>query len=120
MKHLKKFEAFTDTGVDDGTGVGLPEYNPDLKLKITNYIDDLASRGAYHKIGKMIGTKINQNASQEQMDADWDGLRDRAIDYLVKNPEQLPEETGFKTFNVPAGDGIARTNKVGGVWGKTA
>jgi hypothetical protein len=43
-----------------------------------------------------------------------ENLKKIAIKFFTDNPERLPAEVGINTYKVPAGDGIVRTNKVGG------
>jgi hypothetical protein len=119
MKFIKTFESFHETGVDDGIGEVVPEYNPVLINKITEYVDDLATRGQYHEVAKMIGMKIPKEVSSDDMDSFWEKIRDKAIKFLVNNPELIGKEIGFDVYKVPGGDGVSRTNNVGGVWGQT-
>jgi hypothetical protein len=119
MKYLKTFEMHSDTGLDDGVGEVIPDYNPDMNKKITDYIEDLAGRGAWEEIAKITKMDIPKNITSREMDEKGDEIKDKAIKHLIENPELLPQEIGFKTYKVPGGDGISRTNKLGGVWGQT-
>lgn len=112
MRFIKKFESFHKTGVDEG-GEEIPEHNPVLKLKIEEYVDDLLTRGRYHDLAKLIGQKLPE-LSSEEMESYSDELREKVIKQLEENPELIGKEINFQTYKVPVGDGIARTNKIGG------
>lgn len=112
MKFIKKYESFHKTGVDEGTDE-MPEHNPVLKNKIVEYVDDLLTRGRYHDLAKLIGEKLPELSSDE-MESYSDELREKVIAQLEKNPELIGKEINFMTYKVPAGDGISRTNKIGG------
>lgn len=114
MKFLKTFESFHETGVDDGTGEVIPEYNPVVDQKIKSFVDDILGRGGYVELAKMIGAKFPSDVPSEKMGQLESDLREKAMKFFGDNPEQLPSEIGFKTYKVPGGDGITRTNKVGG------
>jgi hypothetical protein len=114
MRFLKNFESFHDTGVDDGIGEVQPEYNPVLKQTIKEFVDDFCGRGGYVELAKKIGMKLPSNIPSDKMDQIESELKSNAMEFFNRNPEQLPNEVGFKTYKVSGGDGITRTNKVGG------
>jgi hypothetical protein len=113
MKFIKKFESFHKTGVDEG-GEVIPEHNPTLTLKIKDYVDGLRTKGRYDELAKLIGEKLPKDLSSDDMDSYGDQLSDRVIKHLEENPELISKEIGIYTYKVPGGDGIARTNNVGG------
>jgi hypothetical protein len=113
MKFIKKFEMFHQTGVNDG-GEVIPEYNPVLTLKIKEYVDELCTKGEYDELAKLIGEKFPKDLTSDQMEPYADKLREKAIKHLEKNPELIGKEINHMTYKVPGGDGISRTNKVGG------
>lgn len=114
MKFIKKYESFHGTGVDDGSGEQIPGYNPVINQRVKEFVDSLCGKGRHDELEKLMGTKMPPNLSSDKMDEYEDSLKDRAIKYFVENPEILPAEVGINTYKVPAGDGIVRTNKVGG------
>lgn len=114
MKIIKKFESFHKTGVDEG-GEVVPDHNPVLDLKIKDYVDGLCTKGRYEDLAKQIGTKFPKGLTSDGMDRYGDELRDRAIEYFKKNPELIGKEINYMAYKVPGGDGISRTNNVGGV-----
>ena len=114
MKYLKKFESFHETGIDDAVGEVIPEYNPVMDLTIKNFVDDTCNRGGYADLAKMIGVKLPSEIPSDKMDGIESKLKKVALKFFTDNPEQLPSEIGMKTYKVPGGDGISRTNKVGG------
>ena len=117
MKFIKKFESFHKTGVDEG-GEMIPEHNPVLSLKIKEYVDGLITKGRFDDLAKIIGEKLPKDLESGQMDQYGDELGERAKKFLEKNPELIGKEINYQTYKVPGGDGIARTNKVGGVLGQ--
>jgi hypothetical protein len=106
MKFLKTFESFDDTGVDDGAGEVLPSYNPVKDLEIKKFVDE----SNIQQLSQILGKKINHHLSQEKEDK----LKEIAFNFLKKNPEMMPSHPLMKTYKVPGGDRIVRTNKVGG------
>ncbi len=113
MKFIKKFEMFHQTGVDDG-GEVIPDFNPVLDLKIQDYVDGLCTKGRYEDLAKKIGQKFPKDLSSDDMDAYCEELRNKAIKYFKRNPELIGGEIDYMTYKVPGGDGITRTNKIGG------
>ena len=60
-------------------------------------------------IMKEIGEKAPQT------DEELDALKDKAIQYFIDNPERIKEfDGGFKSIPYNSGDGVVRTNNVGG------
>ncbi len=114
MKYIRKFESFHETGVDDGVGEVIPEHNPVTDLKIQDFVEETLSRGGYVELAKMIGDKVPNDLSSDQMQGFEDDLKKNAMQFFKDNPEALPAEIGVNTYKVPGGDGITRTNKVGG------
>ena len=115
MIYLKQFEAFHRTGIDDGTSEVMPEYNPILNKKVEDFVNDLLSKGRYEDCAKLIGEKLPKGLETDQMDEYADGLKERAIKYFIKNPESIGNDIDYQMIKVPGGDGISRTNNVGGV-----
>ena len=113
MKLIKKFEMFHQTGVDDG-GEVVPDHNPVLDLKIKDYVDDLCTKGRYEDLSKQIGDKFPKDLSSDDMEEYGNRLREKDIKYFKKNPELIGKEINYMTYEVPGGDGISRTNKIGG------
>jgi len=113
MKLIKKFEMFHQTGVDDG-GEVVPDHNPVLDLKIKDYVEDLCTKGRYEDLANQIGDKLPKDLSSDDMEEYGNQLREKAIKYFKKNPELIGGEIDYMTYKVPGGDGITRTNKIGG------
>lgn len=105
MKFLKRFESFHDTGVDDGIGQVLPEYNPAKDQEIKNFIDETN----INQLSEIIGKKITHHVSEE----DEEKIKELAFKILKENPELIPSTPLMKQYKVPGGDGIVRTNKIG-------
>lgn len=114
MKFIKKYESFHGTGVDDGSGEQIPGYNPVINQRVREFVDSLCGKGRQDELAKIIGEKVPSDLGSDSMDEYEDKLKERVIKYLIDNPEALPSEVGINTYKVPAGDGITRTNKVGG------
>lgn len=107
MKFIKKFESFDDTGLDDGAGDRLPSINPAEDLEIKKFVDEINIQ----ELSDLLGMEIKHHTSPEQEDK----LKKIAFNYLKKNPELMTSEPTMKRYKVPGGDGIVRTNKIGGI-----
>lgn len=114
MKHLKKFESFVN---DDNRGedTQYPELNIALKNEVTEYVDSLLNSNDYHSLVETLGMELPKNISGEELDKFFDEVREKAIEYFMKNPEEV-QKVGFKmnNFKVGGGDGVVRTNNIGG------
>jgi len=115
MKYIKHFESFHQSGVDDGSGEVMPDYNPILNQKVKDFVEDLFTKGRYEDCANMIGEKLPKGLESDEMDDYGDKLKSRAIKYFIENPELVSKEIDYQMFKVPGGDGISRTNNIGGV-----
>lgn len=113
MKHLKKYENFHDDGLDvDNTNA--PKYNQAQRLDAKKYVDAIFAAGA----GKMVAALCKEIGMQvPKTDEELEKTQDQAIEYFIENPERIKEITPptFKSYPYYSGDGIARTNNIGGV-----
>jgi len=114
MKYLKKFESFI-TDDNRGEETQYPELNVALKGKVTEYVDSLLNSNDYHSLVELLGLELPKEISGEDLDKFFDEVREKAIAYFMKNPEEV-QEVGFSInrFKVGGNDGVARTNNIGG------
>lgn len=114
MKYLNKFENFdNDESRSSGDGE-FPQYNQANRLKAKQYVDDMFSKGAGDEVTdlcKEVGCDMPQD------DDGLDEIKEKAIAYFIENPERMKNfgGTGFKNFPAGGGDGVVRTNNIGGV-----
>ena len=113
MKYVKTFEYFI---TDDNRGEDdkYPELNPVLKKQVTEYVEDKLNSNQFHEIFHLLGLNPPKELTGEDFDKNFDDVKEKAIQYLLKNPEQLGKEVKFKQMPVNSGDGVARTNNIGG------
>ena len=112
--HIRTFEEYSH---EDGLEVDMqsyPEYNQGLRQQARKHVDDVFAMGsgqAVTALCKEVGIAMPKD------DESVDAAKERAVDYFIKNPERMrvivPPPTGV--VPVKTGDGIVRTNNVGGV-----
>lgn len=113
MKFIKTFENFDPTGVDGGDLEVVPAYNPVVKQNATTFVDEEFKK---EYMSMIAASGVDRSEYDEsEMEEMFDKVREKAIEYYTRNPELIGKEIDVKKFPVPAGDGVVRTNKVGGV-----
>jgi len=118
MNYIKKFEAFHRSGIDDGASQNYPNYNPILNHKVKDFVDDLVTKGRFEDLASLIGEEFPKELSSDEMEDYQNSLEKKAIKFLIRNPELIEKEIDYQPYKVNGGDGIPRTNNVGGVWGQ--
>lgn len=113
MKWIKTYETFVN---DDNRGedTRFPELNPVLKMTATEYVDSKMKTDEKFELFKVAGVDPKQDLSPEEVDEMFDEVREKAIEYYTKNPEEMGKPVSIQKFPVYAGDGVSRTNNVGG------
>jgi hypothetical protein len=113
MKWIKKYETFVndDNRAED---TRYPEMNPVIKKEATEYVDSIINSSDYMMMFSVAGVEPPKDLSAEDLDKVFDEVREKAIQHYIQNPEEIKSPTSHKTFKTNGGDGIARTNKVGG------
>lgn len=113
MKYISTFENFTN---DDNRGdrQEYPQFNQAENLQAKEYVDQVFSQGAgseVYDLCKEIGCETPKD------DDSIDTIKQKAIDYFIANPERIKklQKPEFKTFPHYSGDGVVRTNNIGGV-----
>lgn len=121
MKYIRTFESFV-TDDNRGEDTQFPQHNAALKAEVVEYVDTVLNSNEYSKLVDLLGMEMPKNVSGEEVDEFFDDVREKAIEYFIKNPEQLGKTGGFviNKFNVAGGDGIARTNNIGGALRESA
>ena len=89
MKYIKFFDSFIN---DDNRGEGTqyPELNPVIKFNAKEYVDAIMSTNEYLKILKLLKIEEPKDISEEERNAFFDDVHEKAIEYFTKNPEELP------------------------------
>lgn len=112
MHKLKTFETFTNTKLNVEM---FPELNPSLKLDVTNYVDDILAGDKFPQLFKLLGKKDPSSLPKEELDKEMDVVRELAIEYFLKNPEEMVgHEVDITNIGVDGGDVVPRTNNIGG------
>jgi len=113
MKWIKKYETFVN---DDNRGedTQYPELNPVIKMEAAEYVDSKLRSNEYAEIFNAVGVDLPQDLDSDELEKAFDQVREKAIQYYIQNPEEIKSPATHRTFKVNAGDGIPRTNRVGG------
>lgn len=113
MKWIKKFESFVN---DDNRGdeTQYPQLNPVLKMEVTEYVEDKLKSNEFADILHVAGIKAPSDISSQELEELFDEAREKAITYYINNPEEMGKEVDYKSYKVNGGDGVARTNNIGG------
>jgi hypothetical protein len=121
MRYIKTFESFI-TDDNRGEDTQFPQHNAALKAKVVEYVDSILNSNEYSKLVKLLNMEMPKNISGEEIDKFFDDVREKAIEYFMKNPEEIDQTDGFviNKFNVYGGDGIVRTNNIGGTLRESA
>lgn len=116
MKFIRKFENFVnDLNREDQSTSFVHSYNPVNKVEAEKYVDSVIKAGDWDILFKVTGTeKPKGELSPEDFDEKFDDMREKAIKYFVENPKGIGAEPAIKSLPKPSGDGIPRTNNVGG------
>lgn len=112
---MKKFETFvTDNNRDSAAIDFVPKHNPVVNQNAQLYVDEILQNGDLNLLFRAAGVTAPKNIDSVNMDEVYDTIRQKAIDYYIQNPEAIGRDIPMKQFKVQAGDGIPRTNNIGG------
>jgi hypothetical protein len=112
MHKLKTFETFSNTKLNSEM---YPELNPSLKLDATTYVDDMLAGDKFPQLFDLLDRKMPTESSGDEFDAAFDEIRELSIAYFLKNPEEMQNrEVDITNIKVDGGDGVPRTNNIGG------
>lgn len=115
MKKLKKYENFINDNDRDVSSIDyLPKYNPVTNQRVIEYVDDKLKSNDFLDIFNAAGVVAPKDLKGEDMDNLFDMVRDKAIKYFNENPEEIGKPIKFNTYAVNGGDGVPRTNNIGG------
>jgi len=114
MRYIRTYEEYSH---EDGLEVdtqSYPEYNQKLRHDARKYVEEIFDRGAGQDVTAMC-KEIGIDPPKD--DEGLDQAQEKAIAYFTRNPERLrqfvPPQLGV--VPVKTGDGVVRTNNVGGV-----
>jgi hypothetical protein len=117
MKYFKTFEEFqgmSTTGVDDAGGEVLPKYNPKIQQEVSDFLDNMTpnNKPLVFKWLRMEEPSLND----EEFDDKFEIAKKKLIDFFQENPNISISGIDIETFTMPGkrGDGISRTNNIGG------
>ena len=114
MIYLKTFEGFHDDGIEIDSQTS-PDYNPVIRHKAKEYIENIFNSGA----GAMVTTLCKEiGIAVPKTDEELEIAQKKAIEYYIKNPERIKDISppDHKKYPFLTGDGISRTNNIGGVF----
>jgi hypothetical protein len=117
MKYFKTFEEFSSmspTGVDDAGGEVLPKFNPKIRKEVSDFIDNL-SPSRKLLIFKWLGEE-EPTLKDEDFDEKFEKAKEKLVEFFESNPNIQISGIDPERFTVPTkgGDGISRTNNIGG------
>lgn len=112
MKYIKKYENFSKDGIEVDNQ-SYPEYNQEKNLSSKTYVEQIFSQG----MGKCVFDMCSEAGVEvPKNDTDLEKAKELCIDFYSKNPELIKStEISFKTYPHKGGDGVVRTNNIGGV-----
>jgi hypothetical protein len=116
MRYIRTYEEYSH---EDGLEVDMqsyPEHNQAINQRAKKCVEDIFDRGAGESVAalcKEVGIempKVNDERGLEE-------AQKRATEYLIKNPGRIGqfETPQMSVVPVRSGDGVARTNNLGGV-----
>jgi hypothetical protein len=109
MLHLKRFESFVnDVNRANMVSWDTPSYNPIDNQKAKEFVESLVKPNP-KLLFQMAGLEMPKEISGQELDELVDQAKEKAIEFLKKNPEMIwKEEYVMKHFKVNAGDGVSR------------
>jgi hypothetical protein len=116
MKYLKKFEMFSDTGIDDSGSEVVPKYNPKIRGEVVKFLDELSPSNR-PKVFKWV-RKESPKMNDPKFDEEFENVKKIVIDYFESNPNvKIPTIDDMDNFIIPKkmGDGVSRVQNIGGV-----
>ena len=113
MKWIKKYETFVN---DDNRGedTQYPQLNPVIKMNASEYVDSKLKTEEKFDMFRVAGVVPPKDLNSTEFNDLFDTIREKAIEYFTNNPEEMGKPIVYKNFPVNGGDGIPRTNNVGG------
>jgi hypothetical protein len=102
------------TGVDDAGGEVLPKFNPKIRKEVSDFIDNL-SPSRKLLIFKWLGEE-EPTLKDEDFDEKFEKAKEKLVEFFESNPNIQISGIDPERFTVPTkgGDGISRTNNIGG------
>jgi hypothetical protein len=115
MKKFKEFESMvTDDDRDSSSIDFLPKHNPVVQQNAKSYVDQIIQGNDLKLLYRAAGEEPPKNIDSMNMDDIYDELKQKAIEYFIENPEAIGKDIPMNKYKVNGGDGISRTNNLGG------
>lgn len=96
------------SGIGSDNGTYDHSNNPVLRLQVQDYVDGLLYSNQAILIFDALGLKQPDDVEGAEMDDMYDQIRDKAIDYFMKNPHKMQEPDDIEVEEIPIeGDNIA-------------
>ena len=96
MKYIKLFEDYI-TDEDRGKDATFDHSkNPVLRQQAKAYVDSLLHSNQYKIIFDALDLEAPKNVSSDELDAMFDDIAEKAVDFFVKNPERMTETPDSK------------------------
>jgi hypothetical protein len=112
---MKKFETFINDDNRDATSLDLlPKHNPVVNLGAKEYVEEMVDKNDFELLFR--AARVSPKKPMEALsDQDiTDKIKQRAVDYYIKNPEAIGRGLPALPPLKKSGDGISRTNNLGG------
>ena len=131
MKTFKEFESMINDDSRDSASIDfLPKHNPVVQQNAKKYIEEYIEKESLTSLLnliknsnmdikgllKRVGKKSIDEITEEELfnDENFDEIKQKLIDYFIENPEAIGKGIPMKKYKVNGGDGIPRTNNLGG------
>jgi hypothetical protein len=94
MKYIKLFEDFI-TDEDRGKDATFDHSNsPVLRQEVKKYVDTILHSNQFKVIFDALGIEVPKDISADGLDAMFDDVEEQAIEFFIKNPERMTNDTG--------------------------
>lgn len=113
MKYLKNFENLHEDGIDIDAQ-NTPAWNPAKSQEVKDYVDNIFHNGLNALVKKVCKeTRIPVPKTDDELET----CKQKVINYYIQNYEQIGDikPPTHNRYPYMSGDGIARTNNIGGV-----
>ena len=113
-RHIRTFEEYSH---EDGLEVdtqSYPEYNQKIRQDAKKCVEDIFDRGAGEAVTALC-KEVGIHPPND--DEGLDDAQRKATEYFIQNPERMAKFAVPQMSVVPVktGDGVVRTNNIGGV-----
>jgi hypothetical protein len=113
MKWIKTYETFLNDE-ERGEAMDYPTSTPVDMIEAKDYVDMKLKSNEFAEIFKAVGVEPPKDLTHENIEEKFDEVREKAIKYFTDNPEEIKMPPQHQTYRVNGGDGISRTQNIGG------